>query len=123
MRFAVPALLGSAALAAAQGLTFGGEALWPTSNNWTVSSIFASTNATTASLGFHLVMDLPFNNSLPALHQWCGRSWARGRSLVVPWDWATCEFDRKVAWRFKEGVAQEFPGNVTLDVVFWDAEG
>ena len=122
MRFALPILGLLAATATAQVDHHPAELLWPTSNNWTVSSIYGETNATTATVGFHLIMELPFNNSMPALHQWCGRSWERGRSLVTPWDWATCEFDRKVAWRFAR-VKQQFPENFTLEVVYWDALG
>lgn len=95
------------------------EVLWPT-NDWTVREAYSSVNDTKAEVGFSVTMYLPLNNTLEALHQTCGRSWDRKIIPTVPSDWATCEIDEKVAWRFQPGTEHDFPKTFTLQVLFWD---
>lgn len=120
MRFAILAL----ALAATTTAQFpvAEEVLWPT-NNWTVREAYSSVSDAKAEVGFSVTMHLPFNNTLPALHQTCGRSWDRKAVPTVPTDWATCEIDEKVAWRFQPGVQHDFPKKFTLQILFWDRKG
>lgn len=85
--------------------------------------MFSTTNATSASAGFTLIMQLPENNTLPALHQSCSRSWKRGRALLLPRDWAACEFDEKLIWRFVPGAQHVFPSEYSVQLAFWDRLG